>query len=126
MANVDIEIEQGAMFAMSVAWTSGANPSVPNSLAGYGAHLQARLASDLNGHPLLDLSSKGAAPALTIEPGGQVGVVYVRFPGGAAGTAKLVGDCIYDLFVIKEDDPTEAVRLVHGLITVSRSVTVAP
>lgn len=119
----DIEIVQGATFNMQVTWAdSSTDPPTPISLSDYYAHMQIRSKPGATGTPLINLSSTGTTPALTIEPDGQTGVVRVRI--SAQDTATLTKNCAYDLFVIKTNDPTEATRLVYGAITLSKSVTV--
>lgn len=108
---------------MNVTWAdSSTNPATPISLSGYRAHMQIRAKAGSFGPPLLDLSSTGTSPALTIEPNAQTGVVAIRI--GATDTALLTKTCAYDLFVIKTTDPTEATRLIYGAVTVERAVTV--
>lgn len=126
-----IEIVQGATYSMAVTWTDGATPPTPKSLSGYWAHMQIRTKLGSPGTLLIDLSSLPTAtdttpipPAITLEPDDQIGVVDIRI--SAELTAKLTKPAVYDLFLIKSDDPTEAVRLLSGSVTVDRSVTVNP
>lgn len=119
----DIDVVQGQTFTMQVTWANeSTDPATPISLSGYHAHMQVRTKAGATGTALLDLSSIGSNPALTIEPNGQTGVVAVRI--GAVDTAALTKSCAYDLFVVSTADPTEAVRLVFGKITLYKSVTV--
>lgn len=119
----DIDIVQGQTFTMQVTWADeSTDPATPISLSGYHAHMQVRLKAGAVGTPMLDLSSTGTDPALTLEPNGQTGVVAVRIP--ATATATLTKNCAYDLFVVSTTDPTEATRLVFGKITIYKSVTV--
>jgi hypothetical protein len=113
----DIDVVQGATFTMQVTWAdaSQATPA-PISLQGYRAHMQVRSKQGGVGTPLLDLSSLNPSPALTLEPGGLTGVIDVRI--SALDTAKLKKDCF------NASDPTQAVRLVFGQITVWKSVTI--
>lgn len=118
----DLDVVQGQTFTMQVTWADETtDPATPISLSGYRAHMQVRLKVSAP-TALLDLSSEDASPALTLEPGGQTGVLTVRI--GATDTSKLTKSCVYDLFVVKKDDPTEATRLMFGTINVFRSVTV--
>lgn len=119
----DIDVVQGATFTMQVTWADASQATpVPISLQGYRAHMQVRSKQGGVGTPLLDLSSLNPSPALTLEPSSQTGVIDVRI--SALDTAKLKKDCFYDLFVINASDPTQAVRLVFGQITVWKSVTI--
>lgn len=123
---VNLDIIQGATFNLSVTWTSGGATPVPQPLAGYRAHMQIRRrAGDPN--ILIDLRSDSATPTITLEPPDdtntpQTGVVQLSIP--ATETANLTRNCAYDLFLIRESDPTQAVRLIFGTVTVERAVTV--
>lgn len=120
-----LEIAQRATFTMSVTWTDTATPPAPIPLAGYYAHMQIRSKAGAAGEPLVDVTSAAtgdATPDIILEPDNAVGVLKVRIP--ATKTAMLVKNCVYDLFLIKSGDPTEAVRLIHGPVTVERAVTV--
>lgn len=119
----NIDIIQGQTFGMQVTWAdSTTSPPTPIPLTNYRAHMQIRSKPGAVGTPLVELSSVGTSPALTIEPNGSIGVVEVRIP--ATTTAILAKNCSYDLFVINSSDPTEATRLVYGTVTVYKSVTV--
>lgn len=120
-----LEIVQRATFSLSVTWKDSATPAVPISLAGYYAHMQIRSKAGAAGDPLVDVTSAatgGATPDILLEPNDRTGVVEVRIP--ATKTAQLTKNCVYDLFLIKSNDPTEATRLIFGPIAVSRAVTV--
>lgn len=117
----DIEIVQRQTFTMTLTWTTNATPPQPIDLSGYRAHMQLRRKPGVSGTPLIDVSSVGTNPGITLQPGGSLGVVAVRIP--ASETALLTKDCWYDIFVIKSDDATEATRLASGKVTVSLSVT---
>lgn len=106
---------------MTLTWETNATPPVPIDLSGYRAHMQIRRKPGATGTPLLDASSIGANPEITLQPGGLVGLVAVRLP--ATATATLTKSCWYDIFLIASADATEAVRLAHGQVTVSVSVT---
>ena len=120
--STDITVVQGATFTMQVTWASSAATPVPISLANHRAHMQIRTRPGLTGTPTIDLTSLGTTPALTLEPGGQTGLVAVRIP--ATLTATLTKNCAYDLFVINNSDPTDATRLIYGAVILSKSVTV--
>lgn len=121
----DIDIDQGATFRMQVTWAdTTTSPAVPISLAGYWAHMQFRSKAGSLGTPLLNLSSLGIAPALILEPDDVTGALTIRI--GAEQTALLKKNCFYDLFVVQTIDASEATRLIHGAVTVSKSVTVNP
>lgn len=118
---VNLDIIQGATFNLSVTWndTSLATPS-PQSLAGYRAHMQIRRKV---GDPsvIIDLRSDGTNPDIVMEPGNVVGLVAINIP--ATQTVLLTRNCAYDLFLIQENNPAQAVRLLFGTITVERAVT---
>lgn len=116
----DIEIVQGETKNFSATWTKG---GVAQSLADYVAHLQVRKrAGSYTAAPMIDVSSTDAAPAaILLEPGGQTGKVVVRIP--ATLTRNVARNGWYDLFIVKASDPTDAVRLMHGQVTVSKSAT---
>jgi hypothetical protein len=116
----DLNVNQGETYVLQVAWLdSSVTPNVPISLTGYRAHMQIRLKAGAPGAALLDLVSP---VDITLEPGGQTGVLTVRIP--ATETATLLKNCAYDLFLISTTDPTQATRLLYGHILLSRSVTV--
>lgn len=121
--SVPIEIIQGQTFRMNVTWADATtDPATPLSLTGYRAHMQIRSKAGASGTPLVDLSSIGVNPQLAIEPNSATGVVGIRI--GADVTATLTKNCAYDLFIIRLDDVTEAVRLVAGAVTINKSVSV--
>ena len=118
----DLDVIQGATYSMTVTWSdTSQSPAVPISLANYRAHMQVRSKQSTTAPLLLDLASDGTSPSLTLEPGGQTGVISVRI--GATDTAKLTRDCFYDLFVINLSDATNAVRLVYGKMSIYKSVS---
>lgn len=122
-----LEIVQRATFSLSVTWTDNATPPAPIPLTGYFAHMQIRSKAGAAGDPIVDVTSvaaNGVTPEILLEPNGMIGVVQVRIP--ATKTALLTKNCNYDLFLIKVADPTEAIRLIYGPVTVDRSVTVTP
>lgn len=116
----DIEVIQGATFKMRVTWNDDQATPQPISLANYRAHMQIRSKTGGTGAILAELSSDD--DSLTKEPDGLVGAIDVRV--SALVTATLKKKCYYDLFVINMSDPTDAVRLVYGSVTVSLSATV--
>lgn len=121
--STDIDVVQGATFAMQVTWANSAvSPATPIPLSGYRAHMQFRPKPGAVGTPLLELSSEGTAPSLTIEPNGATGVVSIRI--SAIDTATLNKNCFYDLFVVNKTDPTDATRLVKGAVNLDKSVTI--
>lgn len=123
---LDIEITQGATYTMMVTAT-GSDGTTPFDLAGYKAHMQIRRKAGSPGAPIVDLSSLGQEPDIILAPPDDndqpiVGGVEIRIP--ATQTSLLKRACAYDLFLIDENDPTEAIRLLFGNVTVSLSVTV--
>lgn len=127
--NYDISLAQGATYNMILNAVSGETQETeaPFSLSGYRAHLQIRKRAGSSGDPLVDCTSAGDDPDLLIEPldihgDPQVGRIEIRIP--ANKTAVLTKNCAYDVFIVDQSDATQAVRLMHGVVNVSRSVTV--
>lgn len=123
---VDISIAQGATFTVEVTATSG-DDNDPYDLTGLTAHLQIRRRAGAADPPLVDCSSAGDSPDIIIQPedgegNPQVGLLDIRIP--ATKTIALTKNSFYDMFLLDPDDPTEAIRLLNGAVTVSRSVTV--
>lgn len=127
--NYDISLAQGGTYNLILNAVSGetSDTEVPFPLTGYRAHLQIRKRAGTSGTPLVDCTSAGDDPDLLIEPNDehgdpQIGRIEIRIP--ANKTVVLTKNCAYDIFIIDESDATQAVRLLHGVVNVSRSVTV--
>lgn len=120
----DIEVIQGATYKMRVTWNDDQATPQPISLTGWRAHMQIRAKRGGTGTLLANLSSDVVSDdgSLTLEPESLTGTIDVKV--SALMTAKLKKSAFYDLFVIKTDDPTEAVRLVYGTVDISTSATV--
>ncbi len=137
VTSTDIEIIQGATFYMSVTWTDGAATPNPIPLSGYRAHMQIRRRAGAADPPLVDARSDGLSTAtpsgiglseITMEPLSsdatpvpQTGVMLIRVP--ATVTATLSKPSVYDLFLIRQGDDTEATRILFGAVTISTSAT---
>lgn len=113
---------QGETYNMSLTW---ATDGEPNSLELFRAHMQIRRRLGQTGDPVVDLSSETESPAITIEPGGETGVIVVRVP---ANLTELLTKPVYyyDLFIVERLHPDNALRMLHGPVNVSQSVTIDP
>jgi hypothetical protein len=128
VARVDetpLSVVQGQTYTMEVTYEGPEQPPVARSLAGYRARMTVRPANKLTSPLLFDLDSDGNG--LSIEPldtlgAVRTGVIAVRI---SAQLTELMTKTSYwyDLFVINIADPSEALRLVHGTMTVDQSVT---
>lgn len=115
----DLSVTQGEVFVMSATWKVDGQPK---SLDGYVGHLSVRRKpGNFTGTPLIDLWSDGDNPAIELEPGDSTGMVKVTIPGSA--TALLRKNAYYDLWVVKVDNPDDAVRLAYGQVLISTSAT---
>lgn len=116
----NIDLVQGETKNFSATWVKG---GVPQPLTGYVGHLQIRKrAGSFTAAPMIDIASTDAPPAaITLEPGGQAGKVVVRIP--ATLTRNVTRNGWYDLFLVNADDPTDAIRLMHGQVTLDKSAT---
>lgn len=118
-------IEQGAIYRLPFAWHQE-GPVVdgevtvgdPYDLTGWKGRMQIR--KSLKAAPVLDLSTEGVNPRITID--GVNGKVNVRIPAG--DTDLLTGTAyIFDLEVEAGDDPDEVHRLLEGPVVVKPNVT---
>jgi hypothetical protein len=120
-----LSVVQGQTYTMEVTYEGPETPPVPRPLTGYRARMTVRPANKLTSPLLFDLDSDGNG--LTIEPAdnlgvARTGVIAVRV---SAQLTELMTKASYwyDLFIISVADPSEALRLVHGTMTVDQSVT---
>lgn len=120
-----LDMTQRETFEFSMVWKSG--PSLdtqePNSLNGYYARMQVRKRIGAAGEPIFDSTSVGPDADIVLEPDGETGLIVITIP--AQKTALLTKPtAVYDLFIIDEDNPAIARRLLFGDIDVSLSATV--
>lgn len=114
---LNITIEQGAKFSLSLLWTDSAN--APIALGTYKARMMIRHQID-DAAPLVDLTSD--AGDIDLEPGAVTGKIVVNI--GATATDLLgVSGGVYDLELFDSVDVDDVVRLVEGKVFVKRAVT---
>jgi hypothetical protein len=114
MNYVNIEIEQGLSYALSVAYTDEVT-GLPKDVTNYTARLSVKPFADLP--PAIDLTTEN----LRIVLGGVTGTVEAYFPPDATATATWV-QAPYDLILA---DPTNVkVKLLKGLVTILPSESI--
>lgn len=117
-AKRNLYIEQGATFTLSFVWNEGTAEAVgpPVDLTGATARMQFRKSQQ---NPLLlDASSAGSSPQITL--GGAEGTIVVTLSD--SDTDKLaVKTCVYDMEIAFSDGLV--VRLLEGSVTVSPNIT---
>ncbi len=115
----DITVVQGETKVFTATWMRNGSPQ---PLSDYIAHMQVRRRPGrFNVDPILELTSLGDDAPLQLEPGDQVGQVYVRISANAS--YGITRNCWYDLFLINRTDPTDARRLVYGQVLLAKSAT---
>lgn len=109
---LDIEIEQGATFAMILTYLN--NSGSPVDLTGYDAHMQVR---DAVGGKVF-LSTSVASGHIVLTALGEIRVTISAFE--TANTKAVRG--LYDLF-LKSPGGEPTVKLLLGIATITASVT---
>lgn len=110
----DIDVEQWTSFRMNLVYSDDQGP-VP--IGDYEARMQIRRRF---GSPLLiDASTYNGK--IVLERDGQPGRIDVWI--GAEQTAVLTRNCVYDLNLIRKNQPDDVVRVIQGKVLVRRAVT---
>jgi hypothetical protein len=123
MANIDLEINQGATFRASIYYKNTDGTPVP--LTGYSAFLQARAGNDNTSELFFELTSTLPYTSygdITITP--LDGGIHLHIPDEVTKEMLwTVGN--YDLFVIAPAAPSgDAEKVTQGKITLNKSVTI--
>lgn len=123
MANIDLEIDQGATFRASIYYK---NPDgTPVDLTGYSAFLQARSGNDNSSELFFELTSTIPYTSygdITITP--LDGGIHLHIPDEKTKEMLwTIGN--YDLFAIAPSAPSGDVeKVTQGKIVLSKSVTI--
>ena len=112
-ARYDVQIEQGATFALDLTYTDAAGD--PVDLTGWEAHAQFR--PDYTEAPILSITHDDY-----IEQGDDDGTVEVRVPASVTEDLPSPVAGVYDL-TLTNVSTGFVIRLVAGLYTVSPAVT---
>lgn len=123
MANIDLEIDQGATFRASIYYKNPDGTPVP--LTGYSAFLQARAGNDNTSELFFELTSTIPYTSygdITITP--LDGGIHLHIPDEVTKEMLwTIGN--YDLFIIEPGAPSAgAEKVSKGKIVVNKSVSI--